>query len=167
MPGTITAAVRARRPAAGIAERSASAGVHGWAVRGVRPSAIAVAMRGAERSACVLGEMAALVAHGMPASLAAESVTWPGSTGCWCRPSSRRRSNRRPTGHFDAARVDRHDAPVLVGLPAGARHELALFCFATCLRRLGAPVVYLGPDLPDRVSGAAAVVHRALVAGRV
>ncbi|MGJ6980419.1 MerR family transcriptional regulator [Aestuariimicrobium soli] len=37
---------------------------------------------------------------------------------------------------------------VLVGLPPGARHEIAVLAFATCLRRLGARVVYLGADLP-------------------
>lgn len=37
---------------------------------------------------------------------------------------------------------------VLVGLPPGARHELAIFAFATCLRRLGVNVLYLGADLP-------------------
>ncbi len=37
---------------------------------------------------------------------------------------------------------------VLIGLPAGARHELGVFAFATCLRRLGCNVLYLGADLP-------------------
>lgn len=37
---------------------------------------------------------------------------------------------------------------VLVGLPAGARHDLTDLCFAACLRRLGLDVVYLGPDVP-------------------
>ena len=39
-------------------------------------------------------------------------------------------------------------APVLVGLPPGARHELAALAFATAARRAGLPVVYLGPDVP-------------------
>lgn len=37
---------------------------------------------------------------------------------------------------------------VLVGLPAGARHQLAILAFATCLRRLGSNALYLGADLP-------------------
>jgi DNA-binding transcriptional MerR regulator/methylmalonyl-CoA mutase cobalamin-binding subunit len=39
-------------------------------------------------------------------------------------------------------------APILVGLPPGARHELAALAFATAARRAGLPVVYLGPDVP-------------------
>lgn len=49
---------------------------------------------------------------------------------------------------FDRAAPDQPGPTVLVGLPAGARHELALFAFAICLRRLGADVVYLGADVP-------------------
>ena len=37
---------------------------------------------------------------------------------------------------------------MLVGLPPGARHELAALAFATAARRAGLPVVYLGPDVP-------------------
>lgn len=37
---------------------------------------------------------------------------------------------------------------VLVGLAAGDRHEIALFAFATCLRRRGIDVIYLGADVP-------------------
>ena len=49
---------------------------------------------------------------------------------------------------FSAAARGSRGPTVLVGLPPGARHELALFAFAVCLRRLGPNVVYLGPDLP-------------------
>ena len=38
--------------------------------------------------------------------------------------------------------------PVLIGLPPGARHEVAALAFATALRRAGIGVVYLGPDVP-------------------
>lgn len=48
---------------------------------------------------------------------------------------------------FDAA-VDASGPEVLVGLPGGDRHEIALFCFATCLRRRGINVAYLGADVP-------------------
>lgn len=37
---------------------------------------------------------------------------------------------------------------VLVGLPAGAHHDMTLFCFAVLLRREGFRVRYLGADLP-------------------
>ncbi len=49
---------------------------------------------------------------------------------------------------FDAAPDDGSGPNVVVGLPPGARHELALFAFATCLRRRGTSVVYLGADVP-------------------
>ena len=56
---------------------------------------------------------------------------------------------------------------VLVGLPAGARHQLALLAFATCLRRLGPNVLYLGADLPteDWVTTARGQRARAVVLG--
>ncbi len=38
--------------------------------------------------------------------------------------------------------------PVLVGLPPRSHHDLALFAFATCLRRHGIDVAYLGTDVP-------------------
>ena len=50
---------------------------------------------------------------------------------------------------YDAAGTNRPDArPVLVGLPPGARHELAALAFATSARRAGMTVHYLGADLP-------------------
>jgi DNA-binding transcriptional MerR regulator/methylmalonyl-CoA mutase cobalamin-binding subunit len=50
---------------------------------------------------------------------------------------------------YDAAGSSRSDArPVLVGLPPGARHELAALAFATAARRAGLTVHYLGADLP-------------------
>ena len=50
---------------------------------------------------------------------------------------------------YDAAGIDRPDVrPVLVGLPPGARHELAALAFATAARRAGMSVHYLGADLP-------------------
>lgn len=49
---------------------------------------------------------------------------------------------------FAAAAPHERGPTVLVGLPSGARHELALLAFAVCLRRLGADVLYLGADVP-------------------
>lgn len=56
---------------------------------------------------------------------------------------------------------------VLVGLPPGASHELMLFAFAVCLRRLGADVLYLGADVPlaDWHRTAQARLPRAVVLG--
>lgn len=39
-------------------------------------------------------------------------------------------------------------APVLVGLPAGSRHEIGALTFALLLRQAGYTTVYLGQDLP-------------------
>ena len=38
--------------------------------------------------------------------------------------------------------------PILVGLPAAARHELAALAFATAARRAGLTVQYIGADVP-------------------
>ena len=56
---------------------------------------------------------------------------------------------RRLSIAFEAAGSPAGGAgPILVGLPPGARHELAALAFATAARRSGLPVVYLGPDVP-------------------
>jgi MerR family transcriptional regulator, light-induced transcriptional regulator len=55
---------------------------------------------------------------------------------------------RRLAMAFEAAGGNGGPAPVLVGLPSGARHEIASLAFATALRRAGIPVVYLGADVP-------------------
>jgi DNA-binding transcriptional MerR regulator/methylmalonyl-CoA mutase cobalamin-binding subunit len=73
---------------------------------------------------------------------------------------------RRLGAAFDAAGSGMHDeAPVLVGLAPGARHEFGALAFAVAARRAGLPVEYLGPDLPvedweraGRETGAQAVV---------
>lgn len=54
----------------------------------------------------------------------------------------------RAIGSIFCAAPETTEAAVLVGLPAGARHELGLLCFSTCLRRIGVTVVYLGADVP-------------------
>lgn len=67
---------------------------------------------------------------------------------------------------FDAAGIALGGPVVLVGLPPGSLHELGSLAFATCLRRLGADVRWLGSDLPadswahaaDRLRPAAAVL---------
>ncbi len=50
--------------------------------------------------------------------------------------------------HFSAITDVDPDLVVLVGLPAGATHALALLAFAACLRSTGVDVVYLGADIP-------------------
>ncbi len=75
---------------------------------------------------------------------------------------------RRLAASFDAARRPlAGDHPVLVGLPAGARHELGALAFATIARRAGLPVVYLGADLPtgEWAEAARASSARAVVVG--
>jgi DNA-binding transcriptional MerR regulator len=55
---------------------------------------------------------------------------------------------RRVAAAFEAAaRLDVED-PVLVGLPAGSRHEIGALAFATAARRRGITVIYLGADVP-------------------
>ena len=66
------------------------------------------------------------------------------------RPSTRRAPPWRWIGAaYDAAGRNRPDArPILVGLPSGARHELAALAFATAARRAGLTVQYIGADVP-------------------
>jgi methanogenic corrinoid protein MtbC1 len=75
---------------------------------------------------------------------------------------------RRLAAAFQAAgrAVSAGDA-VLVGLPPGARHELAALAFAVAGRRAGLPIVYLGADLPvaDWVAAARNSRPRAAVIG--
>nr|WP_255436349.1 MerR family transcriptional regulator [Tessaracoccus sp. MC1756] len=71
---------------------------------------------------------------------------------------------RTIAGAFEAAGPPTTPGKVLVGLPHGARHELMLFAFAACLRRLGADVVYLGADVPAAEWERAAREHRARAA---
>ena len=55
---------------------------------------------------------------------------------------------RRLAMAFEAAGGNGGPAPVLIGLPSGARHEIGSLAFATAVRRAGIPVVYLGSDVP-------------------
>ncbi|CAI9401991.1 MerR family transcriptional regulator [Aestuariimicrobium sp. T2.26MG-19.2B] len=70
----------------------------------------------------------------------------------------------RALSHLFHEAPDRGGPTALVGLPPGARHELALLAFATCLRRLGSRVIYLGADLPPDDWRAAAIRSQARVA---
>lgn len=68
---------------------------------------------------------------------------------------------------FEAVEISGDAPPVLVGLPRGARHEIGVFSFATCLWRLGVNVIYLGSDVPvgEWVAAASARIARGLVVG--
>ena len=69
---------------------------------------------------------------------------------------------------YDAAGTNRPDArPILVGLPAGARHELAALAFAVAARRSGLAVQYIGADVPaaDWIRAARATMASAAVIG--
>jgi methanogenic corrinoid protein MtbC1 len=56
---------------------------------------------------------------------------------------------RRLSAAFEAAGPgSTAHQPVLVGLPAGSRHEIGALAFATALRRRGIGAIYLGADIP-------------------
>jgi DNA-binding transcriptional MerR regulator/methylmalonyl-CoA mutase cobalamin-binding subunit len=76
---------------------------------------------------------------------------------------------RRLAMAFEAAGGSGGDRPVLVGLPPGARHEIASLAFATAARRSGIPIVYLGPDVPAAswVAAAERTEARAIAMGIV
>ena len=57
---------------------------------------------------------------------------------------------RRLAAAFEAAGTRSRGPRVVVGLPAGSRHELGALAFATAIRRLGHDVLYLGPDVPEQ-----------------
>ena len=76
--------------------------------------------------------------------------------------------HRRLAAAFQAAGgMDAGEAPILVGMPPGAHHELGGLIFATAARRSGLPVVYLGADLPlpDWVAAVERTGARAVVIG--
>jgi DNA-binding transcriptional MerR regulator/methylmalonyl-CoA mutase cobalamin-binding subunit len=78
---------------------------------------------------------------------------------------------RRMGSAFEAAASNRRRGvvTVVVGLPAGSRHELGALAFSIAARRAGVPVVYEGPDLPaeDWVAAVAQTRARAAVIGVV
>jgi len=78
---------------------------------------------------------------------------------------------RRMGSAFEAAASTRRRGrgTVLVGLPAGSRHELGALAFSIAARRAGLPVIYEGPDLPaeDWVEAVARTHARAAVIGVV
>ncbi len=49
---------------------------------------------------------------------------------------------------YDAASRGVASAPILIGLPAGERHEVAALAFAVAARRAGLSTAYLGADVP-------------------
>lgn len=57
---------------------------------------------------------------------------------------------------FDDGEPNPANPLVLVGLPAGQRHEIPLLAFAAALRRRGVEVTYLGADVPVEVWAEAA-----------
>lgn len=74
---------------------------------------------------------------------------------------------RRVAASFEAAGSTSAGPPVLVGLPAGCRHEIAALAVATAIRRRGLPVVYLGPDVPPEswIEAVRSTQARAMVVG--
>lgn len=68
---------------------------------------------------------------------------------------------RRLASAYDAAASHAVGPTVVIGLPAGVRHELGIFAFAVAARRRGLTTIYLGPDLPSSAWGATVGIHRA------
>ena len=69
---------------------------------------------------------------------------------------------------YDAAGTNRPGGrPILVGLPAGARHELGALAFAAAARRAGLTAQYIGADVPasDWIRAARATMASAAVIG--
>lgn len=69
---------------------------------------------------------------------------------------------RRLAAAYEAAAVHARGPRVLVGLPAGAVHEVGALAIATALRRIGVNATYLGANLPAeswlQAAGSAGVV---------
>jgi methanogenic corrinoid protein MtbC1 len=68
---------------------------------------------------------------------------------------------RRLAAAFQAAGHNMLGQAVVVGLPAGAWHEIGALAFATMLRRRGMNVLYLGADVPVSSWSVAADFHGA------
>jgi methanogenic corrinoid protein MtbC1 len=68
---------------------------------------------------------------------------------------------RRLSAAYEAAGSPGRGPRVLVGLPAGVRHEIALLAFAVAARRAGLNTTYLGADVPSDEWAAAAESSRA------
>ena len=77
--------------------------------------------------------------------------------------------HRRLAMAFEAAGTAAGAPRLLVGLPHGARHELAALAFAVAARRAGLDAVYLGADVPADSWARAAIETdaRAVVMGAV
>jgi len=76
---------------------------------------------------------------------------------------------RRLAAAFQAAATPGTEPPVLIGMPAGSRHEFGVLIFATAARRSGLAVAYLGADLPqeDWIAALERTGARAVVIGAV
>jgi hypothetical protein len=72
--------------------------------------------------------------------------------------------HRRLSAAFQAAGSRSRGPSVLVGLPPGSTHELGALAFATCIRRRGLDVLYLGADVPETSWDAAVATHSARAA---
>jgi methanogenic corrinoid protein MtbC1 len=76
---------------------------------------------------------------------------------------------RRIGAAFDAAGRAVGAPVVLVGMPAGAQHEIAALAVATAARRAGLDAIYLGPNVPTDawLTAVAETGARAVVLGTV
>ncbi|MDN5791147.1 MAG: B12-binding domain-containing protein, partial [Micrococcales bacterium] len=71
---------------------------------------------------------------------------------------------RRLAAAYEAAAHHTGGPRVIIGLPAGARHELGLLAFATAARRVGLTTAYVGANLPTADWAVAAGAHDAACA---
>lgn len=68
---------------------------------------------------------------------------------------------RRLAAAYEAAAHHIGGPRAIIGLPAGARHELGLLAFATAARRVGLTTAYVGANLPTADWAVAAGAHGA------
>jgi MerR family transcriptional regulator, light-induced transcriptional regulator len=68
---------------------------------------------------------------------------------------------RRLAAAYETPRAASPGPQVVIGLPAGARHELGLLSFAAAARRTGLATTYLGADVPASDWAAAVTAQRA------
>lgn len=57
---------------------------------------------------------------------------------------------RRLSAAFESAGQSKNGPKIIIGAPSGSSHEIGTLAFATAVRRLGYPVIYLGVDVPPQ-----------------
>lgn len=57
---------------------------------------------------------------------------------------------RRLSAAYESAGQSKKGPKVIIGAPSGSVHEIGTLAFATVIRRLGLPVIYLGVEVPSQ-----------------